>query len=764
MRMVKSINGLLVLLLVLASLGVVVNATLLKDDAPQSSIADTFVTTQLPLTELPSSDGIEFGAQTVTINGEFVANGTFVLSPSSQPSSAVAGQLYYDQTGNVLSYFNGTKFVSVLDAAAGGVTTIQGAAGSVTLNAGNGIGINGTTITNTGVINLLSANTGLIITDEGNGNRTLAVSPAIVTLQGAYDAGNTITTSSNRDIIFNVTETATSANVLVNLQCDTNCGTNGRFAVQDDGVDVFSVSPDGTTSIPGLMVLSNPITDSSFSFRSDATNSLKITSNIIGNASNDGGSDTNTNYIQSSVFNSGTGGTIDSVRVCFTNVDPTDNGFRVAVYSDNAGAPDALLSTAAAVASPAAAVGWNTASLGTTVTLAPNTNYWLGFSMQVGGTMRYCRQDGGTTKYQGGFAWMADFPATYNVTDITSTTVAAYAPYLTITDDSFLNSAIKITENNEVGIRPLYNSDTAFEVLRRDGTTTFSVNNLERYAFAAQMMVGGVDVNYTSFLLGNQTSGVLGARRTTNVATNSIMELLSDVGGASTVQLRVLADGTMRLGNQTVVDATGALLMLDSITADPAVTDGAMYYNATSRTMRCAQGSIWISCVGGLVAVNTSIPAGNIVANTAAETNFASNWNMPADYCTQGRTIRWTAQGTYSTTGTPSLTLRLKGGTTTLAATPAVTTGSGVTDREWRIEGQTICNAAPAAAAATETQGFADIFAAATAATSAEMVNTATTNLATNGALTLQISAQWGAADPANTITLRQFIVEAIGP
>lgn len=838
-------------LLLLASLGVVVS-TFIKGN-PETS--ERYGTTQIPLTEILGEQASSSADQSVTINGKLQVNDTLVLSPSSQPDAAVAGQMYYDQTSNVLAYYNGSTFVTLQgEAGGGGVTTIQGQSGAVTLTAGAGIAVAGTTITNTGVISLASGNSNLIITDDA-GNLTLTVDVA-ATLQGAYDGGNTISAASGRDIAFTLTDQATDPNLLIDLECVISCTTNGRFAVQHNGSDVLSVAPpggtdllevtqtsyaagtvtnlaasatvtgtnttftstfqpgdtftitsttntctilqiisdtslvctanlanasagsaysftpqnrwsvasNGTASIPGTVILSNPSsTAAHFSFRSDeATNDLNIGANVIGNPSDDGGSDTNTDYIQASVFNSGTGGTIDSIRVCFTTMDPTDNGFKVAVYSDNAGSPGALLS-AASPPIATGAVGWSTGSLGTTVTLAPNTNYWLAHTTQVGVTTRYCRQDGGTTKYQGSFPWGTNFPANYNTTDITSTTIAAYAPYLTITDHSAITSAIKITENNEVAIRPLYNSDTAFQVFRKDGTVTMSVNNVDRYLFANQVMVGGADVNYRMFLIGNDTNGVIGARRTSNTATDSIMELFSDVGGAATLQLKVQADGTLRLGNPTA-DATGALLVLDTknTAGDPTIVNGAMYYNSATGTMRCGQSGVWVSCVGGLLSSNTAVSSA--VANTAAETNFDLTYSLPANYCVQGRVIRWTAQGVYSTTGAPTLTLRMKAGATALATSPTFTAGTGVTDQTWRIEGQTICNAAPGAAAATETQGLAELFTTTTAATPGELKNTATTNLATNGALTLQISAQWGTADPANTITMRQFIIEGIGP
>jgi len=98
-----------------------------------------------------------------------------------------------------------------------------------------------TTPTSNHTITLPNA-TGTICLSSGN----CSGSGSSNTLQAAYDAGNTITTSNSRDIVFNMADTATDANFLVNLQCDTSCGSNGRFALQDDGVDVFAVSPSGT--------------------------------------------------------------------------------------------------------------------------------------------------------------------------------------------------------------------------------------------------------------------------------------------------------------------------------------------------------------------------------------------------------------------------------------------------------------------------------------------------------------------------------------
>ncbi|MBA3679546.1 hypothetical protein H0W80_05195, partial [Candidatus Saccharibacteria bacterium] len=71
------------------------------------------------------------------------------------------------------------------------------------------------------------------------------------TLQTAYDAtsGNTITTTNARDLTFTFADTATDSNFIVNLQCVTSCSTNGVFAIQKAGTNVFRVSPNGNIDL-----------------------------------------------------------------------------------------------------------------------------------------------------------------------------------------------------------------------------------------------------------------------------------------------------------------------------------------------------------------------------------------------------------------------------------------------------------------------------------------------------------------------------------
>jgi hypothetical protein len=69
-----------------------------------------------------------------------------------------------------------------------------------------------------------------------------------VNLQNVYDnsaAPATITLADNKNLIFTAQATTTSPSVLVNLQCTSSCGANGRFAIQNGGTDVFTVLANG---------------------------------------------------------------------------------------------------------------------------------------------------------------------------------------------------------------------------------------------------------------------------------------------------------------------------------------------------------------------------------------------------------------------------------------------------------------------------------------------------------------------------------------
>jgi len=224
-------------LLIIAGLILVVmrhNASEKTLNSDHIDASQRFPTTSIPLGSITynSSALTVQNAQTLSVNGQLNVNNSIVLTPTTQPSGGVTGQLYYDQGTNQLSYYDGQAFTSLLngeqklvtsfggktgDITTGnglsisnntlsnsGVLTLQGETGNITLSGGAGVVVNGTTLSNSGVLslggqggnialgndlsisggtlnvaagiqNLTSGSPNVVVTSEGGGNYSIGV-------------------------------------------------------------------------------------------------------------------------------------------------------------------------------------------------------------------------------------------------------------------------------------------------------------------------------------------------------------------------------------------------------------------------------------------------------------------------------------------------------------------------------------------------------------------------------------------------------------
>jgi Collagen triple helix repeat (20 copies) len=164
-----------------------------------------------------------------------------------------------------------------------------------------------------------------------------------------------------------------------------------------------------------------------------------------------------------------------------------------------------------------------------------------------------------------------------------------------------------------------------------------------------------------------------------------------------------------------------------------------------------------------LVYANTTIPVGNTVSNTSAETFFASTYTIPAGSLAAGMVIRLKLFGVYSTgIVAPSLILRVYFGSTVMIASGTLTTVAGVTNDGWSAEGlftvQTI-----GSLGTIEAQGLSEFSTASTAVLFINMDNAAPVTVNTTIAETVQASVQWGGTvNASDTITLREMTVEVM--
>lgn len=148
------------------------------------------------------------------------------------------------------------------------------------------------------------------------------------------------------------------------------------------------------------------------------------------------------------------------------------------------------------------------------------------------------------------------------------------------------------------------------------------------------------------------------------------------------------------------------------------------------------------------------------VASTVAETTLASSGLgslvFPANYFYAVRSILVEACGVVSTTGTPTLRLRFKFGSSSLIDTGAVTMPAGITNEAWSLRALITCRSV-GAAGTFKGQGRFD-HATATAGAS----NTGTTTIDTTAAQTANLTAEWGTSSASNTITCSNLAIRVL--
>jgi hypothetical protein len=168
---------------------------------------------------------------------------------------------------------------------------------------------------------------------------------------------------------------------------------------------------------------------------------------------------------------------------------------------------------------------------------------------------------------------------------------------------------------------------------------------------------------------------------------------------------------------------------------------------------------------------------GTAIANTTTETIIFPNVIIPANMMSDGRILRLTALGRHSTTGTPTLTFRVRWGGvsgTVLCASGAMVTGSAVTAAIWRMELliQTRTNGATGTLFAggvaeigedaTSTVGSATNAGARDFMGSAGVATPAAVTVDLTADTALSVTAQWGTASASNTLTGHNYILESL--
>lgn len=143
------------------------------------------------------------------------------------------------------------------------------------------------------------------------------------------------------------------------------------------------------------------------------------------------------------------------------------------------------------------------------------------------------------------------------------------------------------------------------------------------------------------------------------------------------------------------------------------------------------------------------------VANTVTET-VVGTFTIPAADAQAGGVYRGTVYGTASTTGTPTLTFKVRlGGVAgqVLATFPAITTASGLVTGGWLAEVRLMCLTNGASATWAASASLNHQIASLTAGASSPALTNGTVTVDSTVAETLVITATWSAASASNTVS-----------
>lgn len=161
-----------------------------------------------------------------------------------------------------------------------------------------------------------------------------------------------------------------------------------------------------------------------------------------------------------------------------------------------------------------------------------------------------------------------------------------------------------------------------------------------------------------------------------------------------------------------------------------------------------------------------SIADATAVANTSSETSVFPDITITSGYLQEGRVLKLIAQGKLSTTGTPTITFRLRiggsGGSTgtLLMLSETITNASGAANLQWRIELEIVCRRGGSSAGTLLVTGTVEVMTSTTTSVVRHITGVSGADApAEVGSLNLSqdnllaLTAQWSAPSASNTLT-----------
>lgn len=262
---------------------------------------------------------------------------------------------------------------------------------------------------------------------------------------------------------------------------------------------------------------------------------------------------------------------------------------------------------------------------------------------------------------------------------------------------------------------------------------------------------GGVRRNILLNIVGGNAGDVMRLDSNGNPVTSNAININTGLG------LAIFNIATEFKQNATF-DA-GKTLTLGNATSGG--SSGSLWYNGTQVAIYGALGGSGLpeSFTGTLFTQSATGTVASSTAETSIDSTGVGTKTLTASSITAGKEILVEGDGFYSTTGTPTLRIKVKLGSTIILDTTAVTMPSSVTNHGFHLHA-VITGRTTGASGTVFGQGSFDDKT--TPSITLPMVNTAATTIATNASQALTVTAQWGTNNASNTISLTNLSAQLL--
>lgn len=325
------------------------------------------------------------------------------------------------------------------------------------------------------------------------------------------------------------------------------------------------------------------------------------------------------------------------------------------------------------------------------------------------------------------------------------------------------------------------------EQWRLGSSYDFNLNSGSSAHFTYWSATPGTALAYF-YAAGDSSRGTLYlGQQTTSFGTNSKVVICPTAGGATALHFRrtsgftgdnILIDsngsfvagwgqeGRMYLNSSSLSTTTwlkiggsnsGSQIRLDQHGVSTASTNGDIWNDPTNKCINVYINGVKQYDTRALFSQTATVT----VANTTTETTLISTGigtvTLPTNFFVAGKTIRIKAWGYMSSTGNPTLTVKLKLGSTTVCTYTG--TSGNPSNNSWQVDSVITCRTTGSSGTVFGQGLFEEVHGSGLVVGSD---NTATTTINTTSSLAVNLTAQWGTANAGNTITITNFVLEVM--